>query len=69
MQHDRERRGDMNKFAVHLNMVAGVGLCAEVSAGFTVDRDSPRRNQFVAVPARSNTGRSEKTVEAHDRDS
>jgi hypothetical protein len=50
-------------------MVAGVGLCAEVSAGFTVDRDPTRRNQFVAVPARSNTGRGEKTVEAHDRDS
>ena len=59
----------MNKFAVHLDMVAGVGLCAEVTAGFTVDRDTSGRNQFVAVPARSNTGRGKKTVEAHDRDS
>ena len=69
MQHDGERRGDMNKFAIHLDVVACVGLCTEVGAGFTVDSDLSRRDQFITVPARSNTGRGEKTVKAHNRDS
>jgi hypothetical protein len=62
MQHDGERRGDMNKFAIHLDVVAHVGLRAEVSARFTVDSDQSRRDQFIAVPARSNARRGEETI-------
>jgi hypothetical protein len=69
MQHDGERRGNVNKFAIHLDVVARVGLRTEVSAGFTVDRDPARRDQFVAVPARSDARRGEETVQAHNRDS
>ena len=69
VQHDRERRSDVNKFAIHFDVIAPAGLRAEVRAGFTVDSDPPRRDQFIAIPARSDTGCGEKTVEAHNRDS
>ena len=69
MEHDGERRGDPNKFAIHFDVIATAGLRPEVRAGFTVDSDSPRRDQFIAIPARSDTGCGEKTVEAHNRDS
>ena len=42
MQHDSEGRRDVNKFAIHFDMIALVGLRAEVSAGFTVDSDAAR---------------------------
>jgi hypothetical protein len=62
VQHDGERRRDMNKFAIHLNMVALAGLRAEVSAGFTVDSDPARLDQFIAMPTRSDTGGGEETI-------
>jgi len=37
VQHYAERRGNVNKFAIHLDVVARVGLGAEVGAGFTVN--------------------------------
>ena len=57
--------GNVNKFAIHLDVVARVGLRAEVSAGFTVDSDPARRDQFVAMPARSETRSGKETIEAH----
>jgi hypothetical protein len=65
VQHDGERRGNVNKFAIHLDVITRVRLRAEVSAGFTVDSDSPGRDQFIAVPARSDTGSGEEAVQAH----
>src|SRR5262249_59885091 len=62
VQHDGERWRGVNKFAVHLNMVARVGLRAEVSTGFTVDGDASSRDQFITVPARSDTRSGEETV-------
>src|SRR6266496_1364126 len=62
VQHDGERRGNVNKFAIHLDVITRVGFCAEVSAGFTVDSDLSRCNQFIAMPARSDTGCSEKAI-------
>ena len=59
----------MNKFAIHLDVVARVGLGAKVSAGFTVDGDPARRYQFVTMPTRSKTRRGKETIEAHSRDS
>ena len=62
VQHDGERRGKVNEFAIHLDVVAPAGLHAEVSASFTVDSDPARRDQFIAVPARTDTGGGEETV-------
>jgi hypothetical protein len=69
MEHDGERRGDSNKFAIYFDVIATAGLRAKIRAGFPVDSDPPQRDQFIAIPARSDTGCSEKTVEAHNRDS
>jgi hypothetical protein len=55
VQYNGQRRGNMNEFAIHLDVVARVRLCAKVSAGFTVDGDPTCRDQFVAMPARSDT--------------
>ena len=62
VQHDGERRRDVNKFAIHLDVVARVRLRAEVSASFTVDSDPARRDQFVAMPTRSDTGSGEEAI-------
>ena len=69
MEHDGERRRDPNKFAIYFDVIATAGLRAEVRAGFTIDSDPPRQDQFIAIPARSDAGCGEKTVEAHNRDS
>jgi len=70
VQHDRERRSDVNKFAIHFDVIAPAGLRAEVRAGFTVDSDPPQtRFNSSQIPTRSDTGCGEKTVEAHNRDS
>ena len=52
----------MNKFAINLNVVAPAGLHAEISAGFTVDSDPARRDQFIAMPTRSDTRSGEETI-------
>ena len=62
VQHDRERPGNLNESAIHFDVVALAGLRAEVSAGFTVDRDPTRRDQFIALPARSDTCSGEETI-------
>jgi hypothetical protein len=62
MEHDGERRDDPNKFALHFDVVAAAGLRAEISAGFAVDCDAAGRDQFVAVPARSDTRGGEKAI-------
>lgn len=62
VQHDGEWRRDVNKFAIHLDVVAPAGLRAEVSAGFTVDSDPARRDQFIAMPTRSDTRSGEEAI-------
>jgi hypothetical protein len=69
MQHDRDWRGSPDQFAIHLNMVAHVGLCTKIRADAAVDRDATRRDQLIAMPARSDTGCGKKTIKAHNRDS
>jgi len=64
-QHDGERWGDANQFAIDFNVIVRVGLCTEVRAYFTIDGDATRRDQFIAIPARSDAGGGEITVEAH----
>jgi hypothetical protein len=66
VQHDGEWRRNMDKFAIHFDVVASVGFCAEVGASLTVDSDSPRRDQFIALPARSETRSGEEAIKAHE---
>jgi hypothetical protein len=65
VQHDGERGGKVNKFAIHLDVVARAGLCAEVSAGLTIDSDPACGDQFVAMPARSDTRSGEIAIKTH----
>jgi hypothetical protein len=65
VQHDGERWCDLNKFAIHLDVVALAGLRAEVSAGFTVDSDPASRDQLITMPPRSDTRSGEETIKAH----
>jgi hypothetical protein len=69
MQDDSQRRGNMDKLAAHLHVVARARPRTKVSADFAVDGDATRRNQFIAMPARSNFRGSEEAVEAHSRNS
>ena len=62
VQHNSEWRRDVNKFAIHLDVVAPAGLRAEVSAGFAVDSDLARCDQFIAMPARSDTSSGEEAI-------
>jgi hypothetical protein len=62
VQHNGQWRRDVNKFAIHLDVVAPAGLRAEVSAGFTVDSDPARRDQFIAMPTRSDTRSGEEAI-------
>jgi hypothetical protein len=62
VQHDGQWRRDVNKFAIHLDVVAPAGLRTEVSAGFTVDSDPARRDQFIAMPTRSDTRSGEEAI-------
>jgi hypothetical protein len=62
VQHNGEQRRNVNKFAIHLHVVARAWLRAEVSAGFAVNSDPARRDQFIAVPARSKPRRGEETI-------
>ena len=51
MQHDGERRIDVNKFAVHFYVIAFCGLRAEVGADLAVNRDAALGNELVAMPS------------------
>lgn len=54
----------MDQFAIHLDVVASVGFCAEVSTNLTVDSDLTGRDQFIAMPARSQTRGGEEAIKA-----
>ena len=68
MQHDGKRRRNVNEFAIDLDVVATAGLGAEISAGFTVYRDLAGCDQFIAMPARSDTRGRQEAIKAHDRE-
>lgn len=56
---------NMHEPAVHLYVIARPGLSAEIGTNLAVNGDSTRRDQIIALPARSQTGGSEIPVEAH----
>jgi hypothetical protein len=45
----------VNKFPIHLDVIARIGLCAEVGADLTIDTDSAGGDQFIAMATRSDT--------------
>jgi hypothetical protein len=65
VQHDGKRRSKTNKFAIDFDVVVRTRLCAEVCADFPVDGNPTRRDQLIAMSARSDAGGGEKAIEAH----
>ena len=61
----RKLSGD--EFAIHFHVVALAGSRAEVRARLPVNRDAPARNQFIAVPARADSGGGEEAIKTHGR--
>ena len=67
VQNNRERKIDVNQFAVHFHMIAFARLEAEVDTRLPIDRDAPSLDQFIAMTARPDAGGREKTVQAQSR--
>jgi len=65
VQNDVEPAFAVDQLAVHFYVVALRRLRAEIGADLAVDPDPARGNQFIAIPARAETGRGEEAVEAH----
>ena len=65
MKEDGGRRLYVDELAVHLHVIPGSGLSTEIGTNLAVDGHAARDNQVIALPARSQTGRSEIPVEAH----
>ena len=65
MQHDVKPALTVDKFAVDLDVISFTWLRAEISADLAVERDATGGDQFIAMPARTQTGRGEVAVEAH----
>jgi hypothetical protein len=55
----------MDKFAVHLHVIALAGLDAEVGARLSVEGDASGLDQLIAMTARADAGGGEETVKTH----
>ena len=67
MQHDVEPALAVDEFAVDFDVVALRWLRAEVGANAAIDGHAPGGDQLITMPARTEPGRGEKTVQAHER--
>ena len=56
MQHDVEPALAVDEFAGDFDVIALAWLGAEVGADLAIDRDAAGRDQFIAMPARPETG-------------
>ena len=65
VQHDRQRRINMNKFAVHFYVISRGRLRAEVRANAAVDRDASSSDQLIAMPAGTDSSRGKEAIETH----
>jgi hypothetical protein len=65
VQHDVEPPLAVNEFAIDFDVIALRGLDAEVGANSAVNGHAPVRDQSIAVSSRTESGRGEKTVQAH----
>ena len=55
-----------NEFTIDLDVIALARLRTEIGARLTVDRDTTGRDQFVAMPPRSNAGGGEEAIETQE---
>ena len=55
----------MHKFAINFDVIARARLYAEVFAHFAVYGNSTRRDQLIAMSARSDSSGREETIQAH----
>ena len=62
MQHDRQRRIDMQQFAIHFHVIGCCWSRAKVSADLAVNRDAARGDQFIAMTARTDASGGEETI-------
>jgi hypothetical protein len=67
VQNNMQRPLGAHEFAIHFHVVALRRLRAEIRAALSVDGDSTFRDQLIAMPARTNAGRCEETIQAHRR--
>lgn len=67
MQDDGERGCDMEHATIHLYVVTLPRLGAEIRAALTIYRDVPACDKFVAMTARTDTGRREETIQAQSK--
>lgn len=65
MQHNGNRRLDVDKSAIDLNVIAWSRLDGEVCANLPINRHSAGRDQLVASPPRADAGGGEVAIEAH----
>src|SRR4051794_17755497 len=65
VQHQVEPALRVDQFAIDFDMVALAGLNTEIGADPAVDGNPAGRDQFIAMPPRTDTGCGKKTVEAH----
>ena len=57
MEHEIEPALGVDQLAIDLDVVAVAGLDAEIGADLAVDRNPASRDQFIAMPPRTETGR------------
>ena len=65
MEHEVEPALGVDQFAIDLDVVAVAGVDAEIGADLAVDRNPAGRDQFIAMPPRTDSGCGKKTVQAH----
>ena len=65
MQHDIEPALALDEFAVDLDVVALAWVDAKIGADLAVDRNATGGDEFIAMAARTEPGRSKKTIKAH----
>jgi len=65
MQHDGERRIEMEEPAIDFDVIAAGWLRAEVGADFAVNGDTPGCDQFVAFSPRTDASSGQVAIEAH----
>ena len=65
VQHDRERRIEMQQPAIDFNVIARGRLRAEVGADLAVNHHASSCDQFVAMTARTDASGGEVAIEAH----
>ena len=67
VQNNVQRPFRAHELAVHFDVVALARLRAEIRARLSVNRDASGRDQFVAMPARADSGGGKKSVQTQGK--